>query len=392
MILRQNRLFSYVVLFGLFLSPAAVFAADGAVKIGISSSKSGSFANVGVSTKNGAELAQQEANSGGGIKIGDRTYTLEFVFVDNTSNRSSAGANALRLITQDKVMAIVGPQSSDRAIAVGEVANSFKTPMVTPWSTSPLTTLNRPYVFRMPVLYDIQAVATTKFAAKEWKAKKVAILFDEISPYPSGMAKAFKKIFEDNNGAGSVVAFETFRTGDTDFSKQIKAILNSGAEFLYTPQHYEEIPLIVRQAKKMGWDKPITGSNSWSGGDLMSLCGNDCKGLFFTGNFAPGGAQGPAKDFVDKYQKAYKNVPDEVAALTYDAIKLIVQALKDTGGLSGNLLDDRVKLREKIAGVKKFQGVTGALQYHDTGDPVKCAVLIKIDEKGLFTTHDTVCP
>ncbi len=392
MILRQNRLFSCMTLFGLLLSPAALFAADGVVKIGISSSKSGSFANVGVSTKNGAELAQQEANSGGGIKVGDKTYTLEFVFVDNTSNRSSAGANALRLITQDKVMAIVGPQSSDRAIAVGEVANSFKTPMVTPWSTSPLTTLNRPYVFRMPVLYDIQAVATTKLADKEWKAKKAAILFDEVSPYPSGMAKAFKKVFEDKNGAGSVVAFETFRTGDTDFGKQIKAILNSGADFLYTPQHYEEVPLIVRQAKKMGWDKPITGSNSWSGGDLMSLCGNDCKGLFFTGNFASGGAQGPAKEFVDKYQKVYKDVPDEVAALTYDAIKLIIQALIDTGGLSGNLLDDRVKLREKIAAVKKFQGVTGSLQYHDTGDPVKCAVLIKIDEKGLLTTHDTVCP
>lgn len=383
---------NYMALFGLLLSPAALFAADGVVKIGISSSKSGSFSNVGTSTKNGAELAQQEANNDGGIKVGDKTYTLEYVFVDNASSRSSAGTNALKLITQEKVMAIVGPQSSDRAIAVGEVANSFKTPMVTPWSTSPLTTLNRPFVFRMPVLYDIQAVATTKFADKEWKAKKAAILFDEVSPYPSGMAKAFKKIFEDKNGAGSVVAFETFRTGDTDFSKQIKTILNSGAEFLYTPQHYEEIPLIVRQSRKMGWDKPITGSNSWSGGDLMSLCGKDCKGLYFTGNFAPGGAQGQAREFVDKYQKAYNSFPDEVAALTYDAIKLIVQALKDTGGLSGNLLDDRLKLKEKISAVKKFQGVTGTLQYQGTGDPVKCAVLVKIDEKGLFTTHDTVCP
>jgi branched-chain amino acid transport system substrate-binding protein len=392
MIKKQHQVIGYLALLSLLVSPHVLLAADGAVKLGISSSKSGSFANVGTSTKNGAELAQSEANAGGGVKIGDKSYTLEFVFVDNTSNRSSAGANALKLISQDKVIAIVGPQSSDRAIAVGEVANSFKTPMITPWSTSPLTTLNRPFVFRMPVLYDIQALATTKFAAKEWKATKAAVLYDEVSPYPSGMAKAFKKIFEEANGVGSVVAFETFRTGDSDFSKQLRTILNSGAEFLYTPQHYEEIPLIVQQAKKMGWNKPITGSNSWSGGDLMSLCGNDCKGLFFTGNFAPGGAKGKAKDFVDKYQKVYNKVPDEVAALTYDAVKLIIQALKETGSLTGNLLEDRVNLRARIAAVKKFEGVTGALEYHGTGDPAKCAVLIKIDENGLFTAHDTVCP
>jgi len=381
-----------LALFFALAPAAAVFGADGIVKLGVSSSKSGSFANVGISTKNGAELAQQEVNAAGGVKIGNKAYTIELVYVDNTSSRSSASTNALKLISQDQVMAIVGPQSSDRAIAVGEVANSFRTPMVTPWSTSPLTTLNRPYVFRMPVLYDIQAVATTRFAAKEWKASKAAVLYDEVSPYPSGMAKAFKATFEGINGQGSVVAFETFRTGDTDFSKQLNVILNSGADFIYTPQHYEEIPLIVSQAKKMGWKKPVTGSNSWSGGDLMGKCGDNCKGLFFTGNFAPGGAKDKAKEFVDKYQKVYNKVPDEVAALTYDAVQLIVQGLRNTGGLTGNLIQDRIKLKDQLAATKKFEGVTGTLGYHGNGDPTKCAVIIKIDENGQFNTYDTVCP
>lgn len=367
-------------------------AADGIIKLGISTSKSGSFANVGASTKNGAEMAKQEINAGSGLHIGGKTYSMDLVYVDNSSDRSSASTNALALISQHQVMAIVGPQSSDRAIAVGEVANSFKTPMVTPWSTSPLTTLNRQYVFRMPVLYDIQAMATTKFAAKEWKATKAAVLYDEISPYPSGMAKAFKQVFEGANGAGSVVAFETFRTKDVDFSKQLQAIVNSGADFLYTPQHYEEIPLIVRQARKMGWKKPITGSNSWSGGDLMGKCGDDCKGLYFTGNFAPGGAEGKAKVFVDNYNKAYNVLPDEVSALTYDAVYLIAQSLKNTGGLTGNLVEDRAKLRDQLAATKKFEGVTGTLGYYGNGDPAKCTVLIKIDDKGVFTNHDKVCP
>lgn len=369
-----------------------LLAADGIIKLGISTSKSGSFANVGTSTKNGAELAKQELNTGGGLQIGGKAYSLEMVYVDNGSDRSTASTNALTLISQHQVMAIVGPQSSDRAIAVGEVADSFKTPMVTPWSTSPLTTLNKQYVFRMPVLYDIQALATTKFAAKEWKATKAAVLYDEISPYPTGMAKAFKKVFEGVNGPGSVVVFETFRTKDVDFSKQLQTILNSGADFIYTPQHYEEVPLIVHQARKMGWKKPITGSNSWSGGNLMGKCGDECKGLYFTGNFAAGGVEGKAKAFVDSYQKTYNTLPDEVAALTYDAVQLIGQSLKNTGGLSGNLVEDRARLKDQIAATKKFEGVTGNLSYQGTGDPAKCTVLIKIDEKGLFTNHDKVCP
>lgn len=371
---------------------SSLFAADGVLKFGISTSQSGSFANVGASTKNGAEMAKQELNGGSGLQIGGKTYNIELVYVDNGSDRSTASAAALSLISQHQVMAIVGPQSSDRAIAVGDVANAFKTPMVTPWSTSPLTTLNKPYVFRMPVMYDIQATAMTKFAAKEWKATKAAVLYDEISPYPTGMAKAFKKAFETANGAGSVVVFETFRTKDVDFGKQLQAILNSGADFLYTPQHYEEVPLIVHQARKMGWKKPIAGSNSWSGGDLMGKCGDECKGLYFTGNFAAGGVEGKAKVFVDSFQKIYNTLPDEVAALTYDAMHMIGQALKNTGGLTGNLVDDRNKLKDQIAATKKFDGVTGSLGYFGTGDPAKCTVVIKIDDKGLFVNHDKVCP
>jgi branched-chain amino acid transport system substrate-binding protein len=244
----------------------------------------------------------------------------------------------------------------------------------------------------MSILYDIQASATTALATKEWKATKAAILYDEVNPYPTGMAKAFKTAFETAKGPGSVVAFESFRTGNTDFSKQLETIINSGADFLYTPQHYQEVPLIVHQARKMGWKKPITGSNSWAGGDLMGLCGTDCNGMFFTGNFAASGTKGKAKTFVEAYQKAYNKLPDEPGALTYDAINLITQALKNTGGLTGNIVQDRTKLREQLAATKSFEGVTGAMSYQGKNDPTKCAVVVKIDDKGQFTNYDTVCP
>lgn len=368
------------------------WAADGTIKIGISASYSGSFASVGESMKSAVEMAKKELESTGGLKVGDKTYAIEPIYVDNGSDRSTASANALNLIGQKQVLAIVGPMSSARAIPMGEVANAFKTPMITPWSTANETTKNRPYIFRMPIMYGIQATAATKFMAKEWKATKVAVLYDEVSAYPSGMAKAFKESFEAANGASSVVAFETFRTGDTDFSKQITTILNSGAEVLYTPQHYEEVPLIVRQARKMGWKKPITGANAWAGGDLMGKCGNDCKGLMFTGNFAPGGVSGVAKTFVEKYQSTYNRLPDEPAALTYDAMKILLQAIRNTGGLSGNLVQDRNNVRNQIAATKNFEGATGTLSYKGSGDPEKCAIIIKIDDNGVFNNIDKICP
>ena len=148
------------------------------------------------------------------------------------------------------------------------MANSFSTPMISPWSTSPVTTKNKPFVFRSCFIYTIQGPVITKFAAKEFKATKAAVLYDIVSAYPRGMAKSFRDAFEKINGEGSVVAFEEFRTGDEDFSKQLKKIANSGAEFIFSPQHYNEIPLIVRQVEEMGLDLPVVGSNSWAGGDL----------------------------------------------------------------------------------------------------------------------------
>ncbi|MDL2274847.1 ABC transporter substrate-binding protein [Desulfosarcina sp. OttesenSCG-928-G10] len=367
---------------------SSVFAADGVIKIGISSSKSGSYTDVGASAKNGVELAAQEINAGNGLSIGNKTYALELVFVDNGSDRSTASKNALSLISQDQVMAIVGPQSSDRAILVGEVANAFTTPMVTTWATAPEVTRNRPFVFRMTVMYGIQAKAITDFAVKEWKASKAAVIYDEVSSDPSGMTKAFRQAFEKEN---SVVAIEGHRPSDTDFSRQLQAVINSDADFLYIPDYHKDALAIVKQARQMGWKKPIAGSNTWSLLDLATQCGTACNGVVVTGNFAAGGADGKAEDFVENYRKKYSLPPDEVAALNYDAIYLVAHALKNTGGLSGNLLTDRVRLRDQIAATQAFEGVAGTLGFLGTGDPVKCTTLIRFDN-GSLNTIDTSCP
>lgn len=385
----KRRTIIGLFVFVLAIGPvSSLFAADGVIKIGISSSKSGEYTDVGASAKNGVEMAVQELNAGNGLTVGGKSYTVEPIFVDNGSDRSTAINNALFLIAQNQVLAIVGPQSSDRAIPVGEVVNAFKTPMVTPWATAPEATRNRPFIFRLTVMYDAQAKTITDFVTKEWKARQAAMVYNEVRSDPAGMAKAFRQAFEKEH---TMVAVEGHRPNDTDFNRQLQAVIDSGADFLYVPDYHKEGLEIIQQARKMGWDKPIAGSNTWSVIDLAIKCGAACNGIVVTGNFAAGGAEGKAKTFAENYQKKYNLPPDEVAALNYDAVHLIAQALKNTSGLSGNIVADRAKLRDQIAATKKFDGVTGTLGFMGTGDPARCTSLIKFNN-GSLDIIDKFCP
>ena len=368
------------------------YAADNVIRIGFNIAQTGMFDLVGNHAKNAGELVRQDIEKAGGLEVGGKVYKVEFLYGDHTSDPSAAAALAVKQVSQEKVLGIIGPLISRQAIPVAQMAQAYSTPMISPWSTSPLTTKDRPFVFRTCFVFTIQGPVITKFAASQFKATKAAVLYDIISAYPRGMANSFKEAFEAVNGAGSVVAFEEFRTGDIDFSKQLSRIKDSGADFLFTPQHYNEVPLIVRQAKAKGLTMPIMGSNSWAGGDLVGQCGTDCNGLFFTGNYAPGNAQGLNKVFVESYTKAYGSNPDEPAALTWDAVRLLLQAIKNTGGLTGDLIQDRVAVKEALAKIKDFDGATGKIGFDGNGDPSKCAVIVKIDEHGIFTFHDSVCP
>jgi branched-chain amino acid transport system substrate-binding protein len=384
------------VLMGVFIVTAFALAplawsAD-TIKIGFNIPLTGDIPKVGESSKYAAELRLAEINGAGGLKVGDKTYKLEFIYEDNESKAESATSTALKLIAQDGVLAMIGPQASKQAIPAGEVANANKTPMISPWSTNPKTTENRPYVFRACFLDPFQGPVIAKFASEEFHAKKAAVLFDIASDYPKGLSEFFKEAFEKINGAGSVVAYETFTTKDKDFSAQLTKIVNSGADVLFTPQYYDEVPLIVKQAKELGWNKPILGSDSWGSAELMKLCGDACKGDFFSTHYAAAGAKGATKEFIDKFNAKYGYVPDDVAALTWDAINLLCTAVQSTGGLTGNIDKDRDAVKDKLTQVKDFDGITGKMTFSPGGNPTKCAVIVKISGTGEFEFYKSVCP
>ncbi len=362
------------------------------LKIGFNIPMTGDIPKVGESSKYAAEMLKEEINGAGGLKVGDKAYTLEFVYEDNESKAESATAAAMKLITSDEVLALIGPQASKQAVPAGEVANNLMTPMISAWSTNPNTTKDRPYVFRACFLDPFQGPVIAKFASEELAAKKAAVLYDIASDYPKGLSEVFKTAFEEINGAGSIVAFETFTTKDRDFSAQLTKIISSGADILFTPQYYDEVPLIVKQAHELGWTKPILGSDSWGSAELMSLCGKDCNGLFFSTHYAAEGAQGATKEFIDKFTAKYGYVPDDVAALTWDATRLLLQAVQNMGSLSDDLQANRDAIKDQLASIKDFDGITGKMTFTPEGDPIKCAVIVKITDEGKFSFYKSVCP
>lgn len=376
---------------GMLCSPLA-WSKTKPIKIGINAPITGDNPKVGEGTKFAAEMWLADVQAAGGIKVGDTLYPVQLVIEDNEYKPESAVKATTKMIIEDEILVMVGPQASSQAVPAGGVANSYATPMISPWSTNPSTTKDRPYVFRGCFLDPFQGPVVANFIKGEFGFTKAAVLYDVAADYSKGLAEEFKKAWEKNNGPGSVVAYESFTTKDTDFSSQLTKIKNSDAQVIFTPQYYSEVALIVPQARELGWDKPIVGSDSWGSADLFKLCGPACSGLYFSTHYAAAGATGATKEFIDRYKAKYGYVPDDVAALTWDSLRIIQTAIEQTGKLTGEIKADRKAVRDAMAKIKEFAGITGKMTFTEEGDPIKCAVVVKITDKGEFAFHKSVCP
>ncbi len=390
--MRKGLLFFVLCLvIGLIFSPCAWSKAK-TIKIGLNIPLTGDIPKVGEGSKFAAQMWLEDIKAAGGLKIAGEMYMVELVIEDNESRAESAVKVNTKMITEDEVLVIVGPQSSKQAVPAGEVANNYKTPMVSPWSTNPNTTKDRPFVFRGCFLDPFQGPVAANFITEEFGFTKAAVLYDVASDYPKGLAEFFKAGWEDLHGPDSVVAFESFTTRDADFSSQLTKIIRSGAEVMFTPQYYNEVALIVQQAHELGWDKPIVGSDSWGSAETVELCGKDCYGLFFSTHYAAAGATGATKVFIDRYRKKYGYVPDDVAALTWDTMRIVQEAIQSYGKITGNVKKDRKGVRDALARIKEFDGITGKMTFTEDGDPIKCAVIVRISDKGEFEFYKSVCP
>jgi len=363
-------------------------ASDNVILIGVNAELTGNIPVVGESCQNAAKLAADEINRSGGLDVGGKKMQIQVIVEDNEDKPESAAAVAQKLASTSAV-AMIGPNPSRNAIPASQVAESAKLPMITPWSTNPKTTLdpksNQPkkFIFRAGFLDDAQGLVAARFAIDELKSKKPAVLFDVAGEYNKGLAEIYKKTMEANGV--KIVAFETYSTNDKDFSAQLTKIKSSGADSLFLPNYYNEVPLQVEQARRIGYKGDIFGADGWGSPELLTLCKNNCEGLYYSTHYSEDMTTEKAKAFIAAYEAMYKKKPDDVAALTYDAMQLIIQSIKQTGKA------DRLSLREALATLSKYEGVTGTMKFHGTGDPVKSIVMIRIKD-GKQTYFKSVNP
>jgi branched-chain amino acid transport system substrate-binding protein len=369
----------------LLLAGAALFGACGKkdlpdLTVGVIAELTGDIPAVGLSCKNAAEMAVAEINKAGGVKVVGKAHELRLVIEDSKGTAAEAGEALKRLASEDKVYAIVGPNASVGAIPAAQEAEDGKIPMITPWSTNPLTTAGKRWVFRACFTDAFEGHVLARFATGYLHAAKAAVLYDPGSQAPKSQAELFRKDFEE--AGGKVVAFETYKTGDKDFSAPLTRIAAAAPDLIFLPSYYNEVPLQLRQARKLGIKVPFLGSDNWSSPELVKLAGGDAAGATFCNHYAPDVPVDAVAHFVTPYRNKYGQTPDDVAALTYDSFKLLAKALAGASGL------DREAIREALSKIREFEGVTGKMTFKEgSGDPVKSAVMMRVEEgKPVFVT------
>ena len=357
--------------------------ADGdTIKVGGVLEMTGGSASFGISSKNGIDLALKKINEKG--VLGGKKLSL---VVADTKSEASEATNAMqKVISQDKVVAVIGPNQSSAVIAAGAINNGSKVVDITPMGTNPDVTVDpktkqvKPYSFRTCFIDPFQGTVMASFASNELKVKKAAIYIDNTSDYAKGLAQFFKENFIKNGG--QVVIEEAYLQKDTDFKSTLTKIKAAKPDFIYIPGYYQEVGLIVKQAREMGINVPMAGGDGWDSAKLPEIAGKAAlENTFFSSLYSPDDTSDLNKDFVAEYKKAYNTNPDVFAALAYDSTLLVAKAIEDAGSA------DPAKIAEAMAKIKGFKGVSGEVTFNEEHNPIKSAVIIEHkDGKQTFKT------
>lgn len=342
------------------------------IKIGWIGPLSGEAKTYGVSAKMGVDLALKEADFMAGGK------RVELVVGDDRGDSTEAVNIATRMLTQDGVSAIVGSVTSDPTIAISALAESYKVPMITGTATAMGVTMNddgtrKPFVFRACFIDPFQGTAAARFAVSELGVKRAAVLYDRGSAYSIGLAESFRTTFE--SGGGTVVAWQSYSGDDTDFSAIMTNVVAQQPDVLYLPDYYARVSLIAKAAKDKGLDVPMIGGDGWDSPDLdfATLAGG-----YFTAHYSDQDTREAVQNFAQKFQAKYGEKPDSFAALGYDAMSLLLDALGRAGSTDGEAI------RAALQSTKDFPAVGGSLSFDEFGNPIKSAVLLQVQADGTY--------
>jgi branched-chain amino acid transport system substrate-binding protein len=352
------------------------------IKVGVYGDLTGQTSSFGQSTKNGVELAVDEINAAGGVN----GKKIQLLIEDDQGRPEQAKTVVSKLINQDKVQAILGEVASTNSLAAAPVAQEAKIPMITPSSTNPKVTEVGDYISRVCFIDPFQGSVMAKFAANTLKAKTAAILGDVNSDYSKGLTQFFEEEFAKLGG--KVVAKEAYTQTDPDFKGQLTKIRNLNPDVIYVPGYYGQVGIIAKQARELDMKMPLLGGDGWDSPELWKLGGASLKDTYISNHYS---AENPApeiQNFVKAYKAKFNVEPDSLAALAYDAAKVLADALKRAGAGA-----DSAKLRDAINATKEFAGVTGKITLDTKRNAVKPAVVLALNpDKSKFDFKETIYP
>ena len=352
------------------------------IKIGGVGPVTGEAATFGVSTKNGMTMAVEEWNAKKDGIFGGRKAKL--IFEDDKGEPAEGATVYTKLIQQDNVVAIVGTVMSKVTLAGAPIAQAAGIPMISPTSTNEKVTLVGDYIFRACFIDPFQGTVGASFAYKDLKAKKAAAIFDIGNDYAKGLAENFKATFEKLAGKDTVVAYEGHPSGVTDFKAQLTKIIAAKPDVLYVSDYYNDVGLIAKQARELGFKGPMVGGDGWDSPELVKIGGTAVENGFFTNHYSPADKRPIVQDFVKKYTAKFGAEPDALAALAYDAMHIMLDAIKRAGSTKGSAIRDAL--------VKtSLDTVSGKVTFDKNRNPIKSAVIIEMkDGKQVYKT--TVSP
>jgi branched-chain amino acid transport system substrate-binding protein len=354
-------------------------SAGDTVKIGEYACLTGLTASFGTASHNGAVLVIDEANAKGGV-LGKK---IKLITEDDQSKPGEAATIVRKFISRDQVSAIIGEIASSRSLEAAPIAQQNKVPMVSPGSTNPNVTKIGDYIFRVCFIDEFQGAVMAKFCLNSLHKTKVAILKDVRQDYSVGFAQYFKDYFTKNGG--TVIAEQSYSSGDQDFKAQLTSIKAANPEAVFVPGYYNEVGLIARQARELGLSVPLLGGDGWDSPTLTQIGGPAMEGTYFSNHFSTDDQAPVVQDFVKKYTERFRKEPDAMAALGYDAARVLLDAITRAGSV------DRQKIRDAIAATKDFEGVTGSITINEQRNATKPAKVLTIKD-GRFRFFEAISP
>jgi len=340
------------------------------IKIGLITPISGDVKTFGESVKNAFQIAVEEANAAGGVA----GLKIATVIVDDKNDPTEASNAANLLINQHRVRAIVGSVTSKTTIPVSDMAQSYKIPTITGTATNPKVTVadgkRKEYMFRACYTDSFQGTVMAKFARETLQATTAAVLYDASNDYSKGIAEVFRDGF--STMGGKVAAYESYGKDDVDFSALLTKVKATKPDVLFLPDYYNKVGLIAKQAREKKIQATLIGPDGWDSPELVNVAGEAIEGGYFSNHYSPEDTRPEVVHWVKKYQEKFHQTPDALGTLAYDATNMLIEAIRKSNS------DDPAKIREALASMKGFNGVTGTFTMDKNGDPVKSAVIIQI--------------